>query len=311
MTVALLLMPDWLFQISLARAGHEILHVWSLMNHWSIVLLEILTWAGTVLVLLFLNGDKFNSQPDEVRRKRIRRILSLVILLALLVNTFVIAIASHGQSWREAETRANYESKSAGRLWNAPKKATPGIVVLDHGISSVVEQMDVFVRNRFPQFEVKRISLHLLPQQDSSTVVWNIVQKGELERFSETLPYPKSLVGQSIKDGVRRHCPDISIVRSTKANCSDFSRPTVEIEYNYKSLLCIPIRGTNGAAGSIAGVCFYSAKPHAFDGGDQILEEALKPQLQDLALLLEPYRGVFTGALGASRQVENPPIASP
>ena len=304
-TSAISLIPEIWFQFSLGRLWHEIVHVFALMNHWSIILVEGLTWIGTVLILLTLSSNKFSGQADAARRKRVSRVLSLLILTGLVINTIVITIANHREDWRTAIDRAKYVSQTSFGLWNNSKRETPAIVVLGNGISSVVGQVDIFVRNRFPQLAISKISLHLLVQQDSPKGVWTLTREGQLESFSEYATSPNSLIGRVIESGTRKYCPDVSVQNSTDENCSDFDRPRGEVRYNYKSLICIPIQGSIGRAGNIAGLCFGSKKAHAFDGAGQVLEDSLQSQLADLGVLLEPYRAVFIDEMGKAHAHDN------
>jgi len=236
----------------------------------------------------------------EYRPDKVFRIVLIVVVLGLMMNTWNVIHASRHFAAELATQRAQEAFAWAGDQLNNPTRKTADIVVLDQAIAKMVEQIYVMVRDDFPELKLRNVSLHMVLPSRFPTETWNVIQAGSEKKTVEFLPkyraettnMPGSLAASAIIDieHRRKYCDDVTRVDKTPWDCKDFSFAT---SAEYKSIVCFSLDIGDWNTPRFAAICFDgdNAYPWHYRLDKLYRKLSTKPSvLNMLGQLLEKYR---------------------
>ncbi len=251
-----------------------------LFSEGSILLIHLVIYLGATVGLLLLHRFK------EERAFQIYSILLVVMVLGW--STWNLAKASRSLAAQEAERMCDDTVLYAQDQLNRSPSTTSDVVILDQAIARIVSYIHTIVRNDFPEFKLRTVSLHMLAGNTAGQEVWNVIQEGVQAKDGVFLP-TESLVGLTIKDKRSRYCENVMQTAQGGADCRDF-KSFPDWQPGYKSLVCYPLKGGGSAKDVFAGLCFDSEQDRAFDSQTGELERRVKKQMYQLNQLLLLYR---------------------
>lgn len=270
-------------------------YIWALLNQipqllGSLVWIENALITLTAIISLWLFG-KYGA------KKILKVILTVVVFLVSIGSTLWVSYRFSNTVADEARSRSEEAFKLASTEFNKTKNEqapagqdarTSAMMNVDQAIAKITSQIYLVVYYKFPEIQLRSISVHLLHPAGPGKLddVLNLVQEGREKKDSAALPLYDSFIGDTMVQGRQQICHDVRT-----GTCGHYKKP-INIFPDYASLFCFPLGepSLTPKATSSAGICFDSKIPYAFEGETTQLIGAVTQQLNFLSLLLTDYR---------------------
>jgi len=253
-----------------------------------------------------------------------RTLKSILTVVVIIVSVGVTAWVSYEMRTQVAEEAANrseeaynlaiteFDKTKENRNSGNQDARTSALINMDQAIAKITSQIYLVVYYRFPEVQLRSISVHLLRPVALGKIsgdILNIVQEGRSEKDMPVLSLSDSFIGYTIQQDTEQYCPDVQLKEDPE--CLHYKRSSRPVP-SYVSLLCHPLGEASPEAKSSAGICFDSKSPRAFDNGEKArLIEALMPQLDHLSDLLSHYRNLLTQELSVPQSTATLPWLPP
>jgi hypothetical protein len=220
---------------------------------------HLLTYAGALAAVWFVERKLAHEGRPNLRR-RMELLLALVVLIAVFVDTCVVAHLSHQLAAEEARHSIQETDRLTTIILSQPHQ-TSSLVICDQAITKIVSQIYSIIKNDFPEIGLTAVSLHLRVSHRHAGKIWNVVQVGRETKNREFLDLksegggPGSLVAAALLSQPPRrvYCPDVNRAKQLGGDCTYYSPPTTET-IDYTELACFPLKSAIGAP-PFAGIC--------------------------------------------------------